>query len=440
MVAISKSRLKQRTAYTQQEKYERLLLIVVGLLGGVYLLMKMANTATSITGSVTKRLSAELDNRPHLGLQSKNQPMLSESYNALAMDIINLLDCKTLLNKTVPKYYGAGAFDDYVPDHAQFGEGDPPRVRRRLEEGNAQTDDGDDSKREEGGGEKINKNNMEAAADGPDDGVSNGMHDDMRIGGWDGFEEITAKQLFCLAAATTMMPADKIKQYKDRIQCDATGTKQEALLDVWSSARAQMDEALLLKTLGLATESTRTLGKHTVNLWSPRNDDGMNYILSQVGNQDETARMNGNNFFGLSHSLGPDHLYVDVGSCLGITALAVILEYPKTKVVSVEPAAPNWLMQEINMKCNLEEEQQPTLLLAGVGPHTKEVMAAKLLWRPSAVTATRAWTPIQEKITGEDVELFVQLKPWKSILAEAGVPSTHHIDVLHVDCEGCEYK
>jgi FkbM family methyltransferase len=446
MVAISKSRLKQRTAYTRQEKYERLLLFVMGVLGGIYLLMTMSNTATSLTSSVAKRLSAvETDNHIHLGLISKNQPMLSESYNAIAMDIINTLDCKTLLNKTVPTYgEGGGMYDDYVPAGGEGqnamkdgGEGDGPgRSRRRLEE-KEKGDDGDDSHRQEARGDTI-----EAAADGgsiKDNNMQVGMHDDVTAD-WNSYEEVNAKLLFCLAAATTSMPAEKIKQHKDRIKCDATGTKQEALLDVWSSARAQMAEALLLKTVGLATESTRTLGKHTVNLWSPRSDDGMNYILSQVSNQDESARMNGNNFFGLSHNLGPDHLYVDVGSCLGITTLAVIMEYPKTKVVSFEPAAPNWLMQEINMKCNLEEDQQPTLLMAGIGPHTKEVMAAKLLWRPSAVTATRAWTPAQEKISGEDEELFVQLRPWKSLLAEAGVPSTHHIDVLHIDCEGCEYK
>ena len=177
-----------------------------------------------------------------------------------------------------------------------------------------------------------------------------------------------------------------------------------------------------------------------MDLWAPRNDDGMNFILNQINDQEETARKNGNNFYGLSGNLGPGHLFVDVGSCLGITTLAVILEYPKTEVVSVEPASPNWLMQELNMKCNLEDDQQPTVLLAGVGPHTKETMAAKLLWRPSSVTATRAWTPAEEQVQGEDEELFVQLRPWKKILGEAGIHGARHIDVLHVDCEGCEYK
>ena len=252
---------------------------------------------------------------------------------------------------------------------------------------------------------------------------------------------MTAKELFCLAASTTTLSEEKLKPYKERIECDATGTKQEALLDLWSSARAKIQsEALLLKTLSLATETTRTLGEHTLNLWAPRNDDGMNFIISQVTNETANAQENGNNFFGLSHNLGPDHLYVDVGSCLGITTLAVILQYPKTKVVSVEPAAPNWLMQEINLKCNLEEDQYPTVLLAGIGPHTRESMAAKLLWRPSSVTATRAWTKKEEKQDAEDEELFVELRPWKTILAEAGIHTSQHIDVLHVDCEGCEYK
>lgn len=434
MVAISKSRVKQRHAFSRKEKtQEKLLLIVLGVLVAIYGLLKFFNyQADEGQGSVGSRLKTAFnDHRPHLKLQSKNSPLLSESFNAIAADILLTLKCEEVLNKTLTNQMMNG-MDDYPMDNAAEQDNNKRmRFRRRLQE-EKKTDDGDDSLRQDGN----NNNGVEGPYD--DEGSGEGMGDD-DLNGW--YEEMTAKELFCLAAATTTIPEEKIKQYKERIQCDASGSKQEMLLELWSTARGKItNEALLIKTLGLATESTRTLGDHTLNLWAPRNDDGMNYILSQISNKEESARMNGNNFYGLSHNLGPDHLYVDVGSCLGITTLAVILQYPKTKVISVEPASPNWLMQEINMKCNLDEDQQPTVLLSGIGPNTKETMGAKLLWRPSAVTSTRAWTPAKEKIDADDEELFVQLRPWESILSEAGVYSAHHIDVLHVDCEGCEYK
>lgn len=481
MVSISKSRVKQRQVYSRKEKsQEKLLLTLLGVLVGVYVLLRTVVGSGGASPGSASLLDQDVaaavfdKHRPRLKLEKMASPLLSESYNAIAMDIIKLLECETLLNNTANSQSlynngGGGMYDDGIMQEGMgdggedFGgggkeeeNGNVRRRQRRLQEadmlleqaveaekaveggggGGDGTDDGDDSLKQ--------NNNPDGrgmgGADGADMGMGDGMYDDLAGNAWQGYEEVTAKELFCLAASTTTLEPDKLNLAKQRVQCDAANTKQRALLDVWSSARAQMTEELLLKTLNLATESTRTLGSNTVNLWAPRNDDGINFVLSQVSNQDESARQNGNNFYGLSHNLGPDHLYVDVGSCLGITTLAVILQYPKTRVVSVEPAPPNWLMQEINMKCNLDDEQQPKVLLAGVGPHTKSTLAAKLLWRPSAVTATRAWTPAAEKIKGEDEELIVQLKPFKTILAEADVLSAHHIDVLHVDCEGCEYK
>ena len=418
-----------------------MLLSVLAVLVGIYGLLKIINYQADGESSMGSRLRIAFnDHRPHLQLESKNSPLLSESFNAFASDILETLKCAELLNKTLTNNMN-GAMDDYIPvDNNNGGEQEKTtRFRRRLEE-EGKTDDGDDTLRQDG-------NNGDAeGADGQgaqfDDGVPNGgenVYDDLT--GWNEYQEMTAKELFCLAAAKSTIAEEKIKQYQERIQCDASGTKQQMLLELWSTARAKItNQDLLIKTLGLATETTRTLGPHTVNLWAPRNDDGINYVLGQVSDEEASARLNGNNFYGLSHNLGPGHLYVDVGSCLGITTLAVILQYPKTKVISLEPASPNWLIQEINMKCNLDEDQQPKVMLTGVGPHTKESMAAKLLWRPSAVTATRSWTPASERIDSEDEELFVELRPWKSILDEAEIYSAHHIDVLHMDCEGCEYK
>lgn len=440
MVSISKSRVKARNPYTAKEKQQlNVLGVVLAVLLGCLGLLKLtaSNDTTAGGGTLKARLKQVVnDHRPHLKLESKSSPMLSEAYNAMAQDILSTLDCETLMNKTATNTYDQERYDD----DASMGGGRPNddgnnnnnnqdvAARRRLQA----TDDGDDSVKQQDLPDGDTEDGGEGGEEGPP------MYDD--FAGDYRYYEVNAKEAFCLAAATTTISEEMLNATKRRVSCDASGTKQMAILDLWSEARSQMSQPLLLKTLELATESQRSLGTHSVNLWAPRSDDGMNFILSQINDLDETARKNGNNFYGLSNNLGPGHLFVDVGSCLGITTLAVILEYPHTEVVSIEPAAPNWFMQELNMRCNLEEDQQPNLLLAGVGPHNKETMTAKLLWRPSSVTATRAWTPAEEQVPGEDEELFVQLRPWKKILTEAGIHGARHIDVLHVDCEGCEYK
>jgi hypothetical protein len=63
---------------------------------------------------------------------------------------------------------------------------------------------------------------------------------------------------------------------------------------------------------------------------------------------------------------------------------------------------------------------------------------AKMIWRSSSTTMTRAWTPGKDH-KASDVELVVALRRWDSILKDANV-ERHHIDVLNVDCQGCEYN
>ena len=145
--------------------------------------------------------------------------------------------------------------------------------------------------------------------------------------------------------------------------------------------------------------------------------------------------------------MGNNKLFVDVGSALGLTSMLIAYLYPGTTVVAIEPAAPSWLIQNINFRCNLSHHQRSYVhpILAGVGTkhHDDNDSMMKMIWRPSMTTATRNWNPENQFDFAVDIELTVHLRTLRAILAEAtpeDLPLGTPISVLNLDCEGCEYN
>lgn len=407
-----------------------------------------------------------------------HKPM-SDAMNALAVDIYETLNCQQLFNETLAKLEdGAGknkysedtdiearrrrleeAMQQQHGDDGGFEQIDPDRVNKDLveskEDSKSSADWGQDAEKalneatddkwgKAARGERKEQDGFEDDKFGSGDrekygGGKEGLDDDFE--GWDNNDvDITGRHLFCLAASQNPPP-----KLVSEIKCDATQTKRKMLLDLWSAARAQItDTSILQKTLDAARERVGDfLMEKSYNLWAPRGDDGIQYLLN-VLNSDKDADNGG--LLGLSENLGPGKLFVDVGSCLGLTTLAVTAKYPGTQIASIEPASPNWLLQEMNLRCNLEHDefQNIKLVLAGVGPNDSDEdnMMAKLMWRATSTTSARAWTPENEleQLSENDIELVVRLRKLKSVLAEADVYGPHTIDVLNVDCSGCEYN
>jgi FkbM family methyltransferase len=462
MVSIRKVKqgfhLRDHRKQSQYDK-EKVGLVAAGLCIGVLFVVLMNTMAGEKEIPVQLR---ERNSKAHpvlLETHNQNKPM-RDTFNALALDIIDTLDCAKLFNDTIQSQQQGGwngdGDDGDGADGKDFETGQNRR-RRRLDE----MQHGDD-----GGFENNNNNNADEkeGEGGSDDDKGEGEEeeeeekwgkeavgnqwgntamddappmDDYGAGSnnYDGYMDITAKHLFCLAAMQ-----DTPQEMKDEVNCDATDSKRQTLLDLWSAARAQMSQDLLLKVLGLAKEQKgQTLLDATYNLWAHDNDSGLEFLLNSM-NSDKDVDNGG--LHGLSESLGEGKLFVDVGSCLGIATLAITNKYPGTKIVSLEPASPNWLLQQMNLRCNLEHNvfKKIHVILAGVGPNTddEDNMMAKLMWRPTSTTSARAWTPSSEH-QEDDVELVVRLRRLRSILAEADVFGTP-IDVLNVDCEGCEYN
>jgi len=359
---------------------------------------------------------AEALHHPNLRVTQDRE---SESYNAIAYDIIHTLDCHTFLNQT---YKDADQYDEEA-----------------SESNSSEVDDGIETSPDQQRQRRLLYSDQDTAAldqDEEDDDRKPLDDDGFRDGDKNGRDDaITGEHLFCLAAFSAADP--EIERLKSKIHCDATHSRQQALLDLWSAARAEMSEDLLKTTLKVATETKRDLVGTQLHLWAPTQDDGLEYVLAELNKKADDGGIQG-----LTKNLGTNKLFVDVGSCLGLTSMAAALLYPGTKIVSIEAAQPNWLLQEMTWRCNdFTARDSIQVLLAGVGPNrlTATPQMAKFMWRPHATTSTRAWTPATERQKG-DVELTVKLRPWHALLTEANIPAAHRIDVLNVDCEGCEYN
>lgn len=275
--------------------------------------------------------------------------------------------------------------------------------------------------------------------------------------------KLTGRHLFCLAAEGITLPKSTSASSPDpSTHCDVNSFEvREDLLYLWSSARGQMTEDEIQRTLRLVTEHQEDLRGNEVHLWYPDNDkgtEGMLRVLNSAYNGRETYNFDSEpadsshddlyRFHDLpSKFVGENKLFVDVGSALGLTSMLISYLYPGTTIVSIEPASPSWLIQNINFRCNLSRTQRQYVhpILAGVGTkhHDDNDSMMKMVWRPSETTATRNWNPEKDFDFAVDMELVVRLRTLRTILAETtpeDLPIGSPISVMNLDCEGCEYN
>lgn len=98
-------------------------------------------------------------------------------------------------------------------------------------------------------------------------------------------------------------------------------------------------------------------------------------------------------------------------------------------------------MQRLNFLCNSFAKQPISILRAGVGASSKTFQRAQFIWRPTETTSTRGWPFVGDGVDPEepDVVFTAQLWPWHKILSITDIQK-RTIDVLNMDCEGCEYN
>mmetsp|Transcript_7431 Transcript_7431/g.10538 ORF Transcript_7431/g.10538 Transcript_7431/m.10538 type:complete len:555 (-) Transcript_7431:160-1824(-) len=374
-------------------------------------------------------------------------PKMGNTQNAVANDIITSLDCETFTFGGSPypprnEKKDNNSFDNNNANNIEASAKAGWGRRRRLAD--TLVDDINFS------GEDPDTNNI-LGGEGAGEYEGGMMDDFVARPGYDYTPpvRVSGRELFCLVAGSEKVVAKHqeaaAKEGGDGVasssstglQCDAMSTRREALLNVWSSARSQMTLDMIKNVLDLAVEKPYNMGTDTVrHLWAPLQDDSLEYYLEGVTGENSSIK-------NLDALQGKGGLFVDVGSGLGGSTLAVSLLYPEATVLSVEPAMPSWLLQRVNLVCNLEpDSKMPHPIMSGVGPKNDGML--KMMWRPASTGATRSWTPHDEK-TSDDIELIVRLRTLRSILAEAAADEDIDADapssvVLNIDCEGCEYN
>lgn len=169
--------------------------------------------------------------------------------------------------------------------------------------------------------------------------------------------------------------------------------------------------------------------------------------------------------------LGVHKLFVDVGAQWGITSLSVLYHYPATKVICLESNKSHWLLLHINILWNVNHQiydRNVLILPGGLGTHDGQSMSLQS-WKPiTSSTSLSSSSKVNNNKEDDDdkyktkqqhqadqVHEQDQDEPENEQLVYLWTLSTirqlayHHlyltqrnvhiIDLLKLDCEGCEY-
>lgn len=215
-----------------------------------------------------------------------------------------------------------------------------------------------------------------------------------------------------------------------RWAAEATTASDGDLLQLWHDALAHLggDVAVLVHALDIASRTSVVSHGRALTIWAAAGDTGARLAVQEHLAEDQYGLRTAN--------LSGDAVVVDLGSNLGVTVLMLSLQPDPPRVFAVEASPATWLYQQLNLWSNL-----PRAML--VGGHVVSVWGAisdsdkgalDLVYDPAASAAAGFW----RRPSKAGMTFRVPRQRLSTLLSAHGL--TFDIDLLKMDCEGCEFE
>ena len=277
----------------------------------------------------------------------------------------------------------------------------------------------------------------------------------------------SALDLFCALAVTQKkdhhhsVPA--LQEQEESFHSTCSAASRESLWQVWNTIRQTVaaatamgkpkdDDATttnLIITTALQQAKPMTPAAIThhkgLTLWVPRADQGVSQVLRELQQQDYGE------FISILQNDNKDdrrRLFVDGGSNLGFVTLLVALE-TDADILSIEAASPTWIMQQLNLVCNLSSQRLSNVhsQLAALGGTDDDGTALQLQWRPTSTITVRGWDEkdvsrlrSRSSTASSPLSFTTPVRTLRGLLSQIYGSAPHPVDVFKIDCEGCEYN
>jgi len=207
----------------------------------------------------------------------------------------------------------------------------------------------------------------------------------------------------------------------------------EAAVRAWQHVRHRCNISEDAVMSILRKSRSYTPEKLSITLWSTGKDEGAEFVLREgVGDLYHLKEQGSRAAAGLA---------LDLGSNLGAVTIQLSRLHPQWTIVAVEAMPITFLYQVVNLWLNVRHEMQrgvivPTLhALSSVDGAT-----VTMQFREDSTTSSRDWNPDSEDWR-TTLNVSIQTISLPSLLHDVfpAILKFPPIDLLKIDCEGCEY-
>lgn len=138
-----------------------------------------------------------------------------------------------------------------------------------------------------------------------------------------------------------------------------------------------------------------------------------------------------------AHRVQEGGLILDVGGNVGVTAILLAKLNPTARVLTLEPLPPNRFYLELNLALNgLARDGRVDVLAAAVSSRGGD--SVSMSYNPEVPAASGRYWAASGLFRRSPGQVFqVRTTTIEAILKDAGAP---RIDLMKLDCEGCEYE